>query len=754
MKPGIFSIYVALLASVYSGWFYYRAATLKTRKRKDNVDAVLNNLLKKGRRGFYIMAASVGVASFYLWYLIFSHQFQVSYVYRYTSRDLGIGYLFSAFWAGQEGSFLLWALLIAIMGLAFMRNARNLEGYAMLFLNIVQAAFLLLLIKASPFTLQQGFPSDGAGLNPLLQNPWMVIHPPILFLGYAATAIPFVIGLAALVKREYDNWVRIALPWTLFASITIGAGIIIGAYWAYKVLGWGGYWGWDPVENSSLIAWLTVLALFHGLLVTRIKKGLQKTNFTLAILSFVAVLYATFLTRSGVLSDFSVHSFEDLGISAYLTLYVLASLIFGFALLYVRKNDIPYTFIQFRSITKENILVISVLIFLASAFFTLVGTSSPLLTMMVGKPAQVDISFYNIVNLPIAILLSLALGVAPVLSWSEEKFSHIARKLIFSASIALISAIAVVFLGMKNALNILFVFSIMFALTTNLVVVISKIKNGWGLIVAPLAHVGAALLLLGIIISGVFEKTERTVLTQDIQKHTMGYQMTYKGAYHSPDGKDGVLIDVAHGNNNVQAVPRLYMNNYTRGEMREPYVEEGLLNDLYISPLQLIKKSITNNGNELTLKKGEQKQFAGYNILFSNFDLGNSETNGMFRVAASLQFEKGGTTFTVTPAMLLRGKERAYKPADIPSVDIDSKSKARVTLSAINAEQKNITLAFEGLGTSTNQQAITPSQVVIEISKKPFISFLWIGAILLTIGSFLAMQRRLSELKASTLKEK
>jgi len=296
MKLGVFSIYLALAAALFSARNYFQAAKMGNHKdNKENKDrGLFKQKISLARQGFYLMTALIGIASIYLWYLIFTHQFQVDYIYRYTSRELGLGYLVSAFWAGQEGSFLFWALMIAVMGLAFMRSARQFESYAMFFLNIVQAAFIILLIKASPFALLEKVPPEGAGLNPLLQNPWMVIHPPILFLGYAAVTLPFVIALAALVRREFEGWVRIAFPWALFSSVTLGAGIIIGAYWAYEVLGWGGYWGWDPVENSSLIAWLAILAFFHGLIITRKSGALHKTNFFLAISAFSLVLYATF----------------------------------------------------------------------------------------------------------------------------------------------------------------------------------------------------------------------------------------------------------------------------------------------------------------------------------------------------------------------------------------------------------------------------------------------------------------------------
>ncbi|HDL18037.1 MAG TPA: cytochrome C assembly protein, partial [Bacteroidetes bacterium] len=226
MVFGNLSIWLALISVLFAAWKFFRAFKIEHNLGKRERG---EEYLKSARQGFYAMVVFIGIASIYLLYLIFTHQFQVSYVYRYSSRSLPAGLLLSTFWAGQEGSFLLWSLFIAILGIVFLQKIRRYEPFAMLIVSAVQAFFLLLLIKASPFALQPQIPPDGAGLNPLLQNFWMVIHPPLLFLGYAAATFPLALGLAALVKRDYDDWLHQALPWTLFTSVTLGAGIIIGA---------------------------------------------------------------------------------------------------------------------------------------------------------------------------------------------------------------------------------------------------------------------------------------------------------------------------------------------------------------------------------------------------------------------------------------------------------------------------------------------------------------------------------------------
>ena len=206
------------------------------------------------------------------------------------------------------------------------------EGHIMFFYLLVQIFLLVLLLKKSPFALLPDVPPDGRGLNPLLKDFWMVIHPPVVFVGYAALAVPFAYALAALTANKYEDWVRLTLPWAGFSCLSLGAGIFIGAYWAYKVLGWGGYWGWDPVENASLVPWILSVAMIHGLILERTKRIFRRTNLLLAILCFLLVVYATFLVRSGVLGDFSVHSFADLGITGYLLIFMVFFLFLLWAL--------------------------------------------------------------------------------------------------------------------------------------------------------------------------------------------------------------------------------------------------------------------------------------------------------------------------------------------------------------------------------------------------------------------------------------
>jgi cytochrome c biogenesis factor len=299
-------------------------------------------LIGVARTGFHVAVTTVLVSSLILLILIVKHQFQFNYIWAYSSRELPLGLLMSTFYAGQEGSFLLWTLMVSIIGIVLLiyTQKRDNEREVMGVYTSILAFLMMLLIVKNPFTPIEGnmVPADGRGLNPLLQNFWMQIHPPILFLGFAAMAPPFALAIAALMRRKYQDWVVSSLPWVLGGSMLLGLGISLGGYWAYETLGWGGWWGWDPVENASLIPWLISVALIHTMLTQKRTKGLVLTNFLLAILAFVLVLYSTFLTRSGVLGEASVHSFVDPGRFSFtlLVLFMFAFTDVGFALLFGR----------------------------------------------------------------------------------------------------------------------------------------------------------------------------------------------------------------------------------------------------------------------------------------------------------------------------------------------------------------------------------------------------------------------------------
>jgi cytochrome c-type biogenesis protein CcmF len=369
--PGTVAIWAALVFGVLCALTYWQAMRIEAFGRREEED-----FLRKGKRGgtpraaeaaltadggtllpfeeipsssplllarrlYYAFTFSIVLSSVLLMSRLLSHDFRVSYVASYSGRDLPVYYLFSTFWAGQEGSFLLWLFWGSLIGLFVLKSAKEQEAPVMI-VNVASfIGIVAILVKQSPFRFLAETPADGQGLNPLLQDPWMVIHPPVMFAGFASLSVPFAFAIAALWRKRWDGWVIRAMPWALFTFITLGTAILMGGYWAYKTLGWGGYWGWDPVENTSLVPWLFTAALVHGMFLQKARPRHRKVNLVLAVLAYACILYGTFLTRSGVLADFSVHSFVDLGITGWLVGLITVFLGGGAALLAWRWRQIP-----------------------------------------------------------------------------------------------------------------------------------------------------------------------------------------------------------------------------------------------------------------------------------------------------------------------------------------------------------------------------------------------------------------------------
>lgn len=586
------------------------------------------------RQLYGLMVFAVAVAAAVLMYLIISHDFRLHYVFSYSDRDLPLSYLISTFWAGQEGSFLLWLLWGALLGLPLTRFARHLEDRALLIYNLTLLGLLLLLLISSPFRFLEGLPPgqmpvDGQGLNPLLQNPWMTIHPPVMFAGYAAIAVPFALAVAALWARHFDEWIRLALPWALLAVALLGAGLFLGGYWAYVTLGWGGYWGWDPVENASLVPWLTSVALVHGMVLQKTRGRFRKLNFALASLSYVLVVYATFLTRSGVLADFSVHSFVDLGITGWLVGIVVAALLIGLGALVWRWRDLSSQPVDepFMSRTVFSIMAITAL--LGAALVVAVGTSSPLLTRLWGDPAQVKPDFYNRVTLPIGIVLAVLLAVVPHLHWRGAA-PNLKRRLVGALGGAVAATAAAIALGASGVLFLAFLFSSLLALLANSVKTWEKIRQaGLSRAGGHLAHAGLALMLIGVITSSAWDRTEKVTLTIGESRQVLGYSLTFRGIeQRTGTTRPAMLVEARRGDRvHFLSRPRMFRNAKSNQLVANPDVHTRLTHDVYLAPVEYDPGQPPENGSTVELAKGESASVGPLHLTFRGFDR-NAEDHG------------------------------------------------------------------------------------------------------------------------------
>ena len=448
---GSFSLLLALVLSIYT--LVIGGIALARSSAAERIDSA-SRLGETARRAGIASFIAMSCAAFALVWASFTNDYSVAYVLHHTNRSLNTAYKFSALWSGQEGSLLLWAWLLATYGFVLRVRHRvdvRLSAFASTILAGVQVFFLLLLnFAAPPFSIQPGpTPLDGNGLNPLLQYPEMVIHPPMLYLGYVGFAVPFAFALGALMMRyPGEKWIHITRRWTMVTWLFLTCGIFLGAHWAYSVLGWGGYWGWDPVENASLMPWLTGTAFLHSVMMQE-KRGMMKNwNVWLIFSTFLLTILGTLLTRSGLVS--SVHAFAQSNIGSWF--YGFMMLTFAVCLFAFFKNrDHLRSENKLESIvSRESSFLFNNLILLVACFTVLWGTLFPVLSEYVtGTKATVNAPYYNRVNVPIGLFLLFLTGVGPLLAWRSTSLRSIRRNFILPGVAFGVTAIALMIAGVR-----------------------------------------------------------------------------------------------------------------------------------------------------------------------------------------------------------------------------------------------------------------------------------------------------------------
>jgi len=698
-------------------------------------------LAARGNRRFMNLAITsyhyffgfVIVSSVLLFYLFIAGKYSYRYVFEYSSSDLTLLYKISGFWAGQRGTYLLWLLLQGLFGYYIIARGRQYTAPAMVIYGLINIFFCVMLLILSPFDLLPSPQIEGAGLNPLLKDPWMVIHPPVIFMGYAAVAIPAVIALAALIKRDYENWLSVSYVPAVLAAVMLAAGNIMGGFWAYKTLGWGGYWGWDPVENSSFIPWMTSLALIHGLLIERVKGSLRKTNLFLAIFTFLLVVYGTFLTRSGVLADFSVHSFVDLGVNTYLIIFMVGFTVISLGIFAARFGGIKGPAIDLVMTSRDFMLLISIWILTLIALLVLSGTSWPLITTLFGKPGTVDVAVYTRVTFPLTILIGLFLGFAPFTLRSGRSYGTLFKKLLPSAIAGLVATGIAFLIGVNTIGYLLFVFFVIFATVSNVISLAANLPSRLWRSGAQISHFGLGLMLLGILSSSAFAKHEEIVLPKGGSGSVYGMDITYKGmasAITTPDNE--IILDVQEGGSQFQERPKLFWAQRMEGLMRRPAIHRHILYDVYFAP-ENIQEGSKPEGIEIT--KGESAEIGGYTINFIGFDQGSHASGSPMKFGAILHVHDSlGDTATAIPAMVF-GDNQTMQYEEVPLMP--GRDSITVRLDKIQADRGAVLLTFQGL-----EPQGTPEQLILEVSEKPGMNVLWGGAIILVLGGLVSLGRR------------
>ncbi len=392
--------------------------------------------VRSAERAVYAVFGLVSIAMVVMLYALVTHDFSVQYVARVSNRAMPMFYTIAALWGGQEGSLLLWLwLLVLYSALAVRQNQyRNREfiPYAIPTLMVTSLLFLALLVfSEDPFHRLPQTPIDGQGLNPLLQNPLMVIHPPNLYLGFVGYAVPFAFAIGALVSGRLDSqWIRSVRRWTIVAWLFNTVGVILGGQWAYVELGWGGYWAWDPVENASLMPWLTATAFLHSIMIQE-KKGMLKVwNMSLVILTYALTIFGTFLTRSGIVS--SVHAFAESDIGSYFLIYLGVILVAAVALVIKRLPQLQSDHRLESTLSRESSFLFNNLFLVGMMFAVLWGTMFPILSEAIrGVKISVAAPFFNQVNVPLGLALLFLAGVCPLIAWRKASTRNLRRNFLY-----------------------------------------------------------------------------------------------------------------------------------------------------------------------------------------------------------------------------------------------------------------------------------------------------------------------------------
>ena len=533
-KLGQFFVVLSFAASLVATLSYFKAATAKSIYET-------SSWRKMARFAFLLNGTCVFLVFCTIFYIVRQHYFEYNFAWEHSSRNLDPKYMLSCIWEAQEGSFLLWMIWNAVLGTILMFRAKQWEAPVLTIISFAQLCLAAMILGVyvfshpighSPFILVrqleafQGAPifqradylsipqmQDGQSLNALLQNYWMVIHPPILFLGFSSTIVPFAFAVAGLWKKDYTSWTKTALPWTLFSCCVLGTGIMMGAAWAYESLTFGGYWAWDPVENASLVPWLVLVAGLHTLVIYNATGHSLRTTYFFLMLGFIFILYSTYLTRSGALTDTSVHAFVGSGMDLQLKMLIVIFFIPAIILYVLRYRRIPHIVKEENVWSREFWMFIGSLVIFLSAIFISVSTSLPVINHYFGTQKAIgdDQKFwYNRIEIFIAIILGTLTAMVQYLKYKNSRPSQVLKKLLPATGIALIISICISVFGKiqyttygtgYQAAVHLALFAGVYAIVANAGYLFGSMKGKIKMAGASVAHAGFGILLVGILIS-------------------------------------------------------------------------------------------------------------------------------------------------------------------------------------------------------------------------------------------------------------
>lgn len=568
------------------------------------------NLIASAEHAAYATWGLVAIATTVMVHALLTNDFRLKYVAEYSSTTLPLRYKITSLWGGMEGSLLFWAfLLTGFIALAQFQNRdrnRALMPYVTATTCTVAAFFLSLLVFLTPpFALLPYPPLEGTDLNPLLQNYWMQIHPPSLYLGYVSWTIPFGFAIAALVTGRLDDlWIRTSRRWCLMAWFFLAIGNLFGARWAYEVLGWGGYWAWDPVENAAFMPLLTGTAYLHSVMIQERKDMLKVWNMTLIIMTFALTIFGTFLTRSGVIS--SVHSFTQSGLGPYFLTFLAFLLAGSGALLVWRLDSLKPRHKLDSLLSRESAFLFNNLLLVGIAFATLWGTIFPVLSEAVrGVKITVGPPFFNRVNAPLAIALLLLMGIGPLIAWRRSSLKNLIATFLAPTAFGMVAGLLGFVAGMRSLSALLVLTFSAFVLYT----VVAEFHGGararmsmvgGGYVDAMrglmrknqrryggyIVHVGVVFMFLGVTMSSIYRVEELHTVKRGEEFSIGSYTLRYEDSRSTEDEHVASLIADLRVFENGQEIALLQPEKrfYKRPEQpaTEVAMRSTMKNDLYV----------------------------------------------------------------------------------------------------------------------------------------------------------------------------
>lgn len=738
----------------------------------------------------FFVFSSIGL----LFYIITQHYFEYQYAWQHSSKELPMRYMLSCFWEGQEGSFLLWSFWHCVIGLILQFTARDWESSVMTVVTSVQVFLASMLLGvyifdyhlgSNPFLLLREHPQfsnmpfvkiptylqtlDGRGLNPLLQNYWMTIHPPTLFLGFASTVVPFAYAIAGLWQKQFTAWLKPSLPWTLFGVMILGTGILMGGAWAYESLSFGGFWAWDPVENASLVPWLTFVSALHVMLIVRARNHSVGTAAVLCIATFILILYSTFLTRSGILGDTSVHAFTDLGMSGQLLVYLLFYIAIAIYFMVINYKHFPKQEKEESITSREFWMILGTLVLVVSAFQIISTTSIPVFNKLFSTkiaPPSKPIEHYNSWQVPIAALLSLLIAITQYFNYKNTGMDKFWKALIRPLVISIVvTIIGIFYLQLYTPFYVVLFFGALFAVIANIDYMIRFGKSNFLKSGASISHVGFALVLLGALVSTskslvISQNTSGTdisklgkdfsnndnILLRERDTLQMGkYLVTY-----SAKRKEGVnhYFDIDYFERNEKGKPEkkftlspLVQVNPRMGNVAEPDTRHYLTSDVYthITYADMSQfdeqKNDFKEGKKNTVKTGDTI-FASNSIivvdgLFKDVDKAKYklEENDIAVGAHLLITDISNHTYEANPVFVIRGSYLVPVAEEVKDLGL------KFEFTSLNTDNGKVDIVVYEKNKSDNF-------IIMKAIIFPFINILWIGCLVMIVGISISILQR------------